>query len=149
MRSGVGSDIIDAVRGHKRHRTDDQGGIYWIDELAELVELVAIQRAGTRTRIFNSDSRTRGRTIGGRYAMSTATAAIRRESAFDVSRCVVFDLEVYRGRWLVGFLGNNLDGELTDSVVDGDANALRRYMDHFVERGRTLVGYDGSISTCR
>ncbi len=41
-----GSDIIDAVRGHKRHRTDDQGGIYWIeDELAELVELVAIQRA--------------------------------------------------------------------------------------------------------
>ena len=32
---------------------------------------------------------------------------------FDFARCVAFDLEVYPGRWCVGFHGRNRHGKFT------------------------------------
>jgi|GEM_PF-4848998 len=37
---------------------------------------------------------------------------------FDASRCVVFDLECYPGRWCVGFHGIDQAGRLSTKIVE-------------------------------
>ncbi len=63
---------------------------------------------------------------------------------FDLARCVVFDLEVYPGRWCVGFHGPDQRGKLTTFVVDGDRNKLAKTLDQLRDRGMILVGYNSS-----
>jgi len=61
---------------------------------------------------------------------------------FDFARCAVFDLEVYRGRWCVGFHGWNRHGKLTTHVVDGDAVKLADALKRLAAAERILVGYN-------
>lgn len=75
-----------------------------------------------------NDTPPRGNPGGGRYT-------------FDLSRCVVFDVEVYPGRWCVGFHGPGSTGVTTTRVVE-TRNDLRRMLDYLDETGRTLVGFN-------
>src|SRR5512142_3029135 len=58
--------------------------------------------------------------------------------AFDPNRCVIFDTEVYPGRWCCGFLAH--DGK--HHLVDGDRAQLAEILDKIARAGRTLVGYN-------
>jgi hypothetical protein len=71
---------------------------------------------------------------------SATTTAI----GFDIARCVAFDLEVYPGRWCVGFHGPDQKGKLTTSIVDGDRKKLAAVLGRLADRGMTLVGYNSS-----
>ena len=61
---------------------------------------------------------------------------------FDPSRCVVFDLECYPGRWCVGFHGIDHAGRLSTKIVE-TKNDLEGLLRHFAKQGRTLVSYNG------
>jgi hypothetical protein len=69
---------------------------------------------------------------------SATTTAI----GFDIARCVAFDLEVYPGRWCVGFHGPDQRGKLTTSIVDGDRGKLAATLGRLVDRGMILVGFN-------
>ena len=56
---------------------------------------------------------------------------------FDLSKCVVFDVEVYSGRWCVGFSWSG-----TTIVVDGDRDVLAEYLRCFADQSMILVGYN-------
>jgi hypothetical protein len=58
---------------------------------------------------------------------------------FDPNRCIVFDAEVYPGRWCVGFL---FPGREKSLCVDGDRAQLAEILDKIARAGRTLVGYN-------
>ena len=60
---------------------------------------------------------------------------------FDISICVVFDLEVFPGRWCVGFHGFDRSGQLSTKIVETKGE-LERLLKHFAEQSRTLVGYN-------
>src|SRR4051812_33263324 len=62
---------------------------------------------------------------------------------FDLSRCVVADVETYPNRWCVGFHGLSLDGEIRTQIVDGDRAKLARTLDTLAEHGRILITYNG------
>jgi len=59
---------------------------------------------------------------------------------FDLARCVAFDLEVYPGRWLVGFRLADDGGEPKHWRINGDRGRLAKALDWFASNGRTLVG---------
>src|SRR5262245_51929818 len=61
---------------------------------------------------------------------------------FDLDRCVVFDLEVFPGRWCVGFLGAGSQGAATTRIVDGNRDELSRLLGWFATQGRLLIGYN-------
>jgi hypothetical protein len=61
---------------------------------------------------------------------------------FDLSRCVVFDVEVYPGRWCVGFNGQDRHGKLATHVVDGDPRRLGAVLDRLAGTDRILAGYN-------
>ena len=61
---------------------------------------------------------------------------------FDSSRAVVFDLEVYPGRWCVGFHGIDHAGLLSTRIVQ-TKNDLEGFLRHFAKQGRTVVSYNG------
>jgi hypothetical protein len=61
---------------------------------------------------------------------------------FDLNRCVVFDVEIYQGRWCVGFLGPDRRGKVVTFVVDGDALKLAEVLNRLAERNLILVGYN-------
>jgi len=61
---------------------------------------------------------------------------------FDPSRCVVFDLECYPGRWCVGFHGIDHAGRLSTKIVE-TKNDLEGLLRHFAKQSRTLVSYNG------
>ena len=67
-----------------------------------------------------------------------------RVISFDLARCVVFDLEVYPGRWCVGFLGQGSSGAMETLIVDGDRDKLERTLRRFAAAGRTVVGYNSA-----
>jgi hypothetical protein len=61
---------------------------------------------------------------------------------FDPSRCVVFDLECYPGRWCIGFHGIDHAGRLSTKIVE-TKNDLEGLLRHFAKQSRTLVSYNG------
>jgi hypothetical protein len=63
---------------------------------------------------------------------------------FSLQSCIAFDLEVYPGRWCVGFLGPGSDGARTTRVVDGSRGELAKLLEWFGSKGRILVGYNSS-----
>lgn len=63
--------------------------------------------------------------------------------AFDLSRCVVADVETYPERWCVGFHGPNRNGDLTTWVVDGNRGKLARLLERLAALDRILVTYNG------
>jgi hypothetical protein len=64
--------------------------------------------------------------------------------AFALARCVVFDLEVYPGRWCVGFRGPGPDGMLRARVVES-LDELSHTPNALAERRRTLVGFNSDV----
>jgi hypothetical protein len=64
-----------------------------------------------------------------------------RPSTFDPERAIVFDLEVYPARWVVGFLGRDEKGRMKALQV-GTRKALGDRLEQFAAEGRTLVGYN-------
>jgi hypothetical protein len=63
---------------------------------------------------------------------------------FDLARSVVFDIEVYPGRWCVGFLGEGRGGRVETTIVDGDRGRLARTLRRLAATGRILVGYNSA-----
>jgi len=72
------------------------------------------------------------------------TAIPRPQYPCDLANCIVWDIEVYPGRLLVGFYGLNKHGQMEFHQIDGDVEELRRFLDSLARRGRTLVGYNSS-----
>jgi DNA polymerase family B len=64
------------------------------------------------------------------------------EFSCDVDRCVAFDLEVYQGRWCVGFHGPDRNGKRVTLTVDADAKKLAEVLKALVDHNRILVGYN-------
>jgi hypothetical protein len=62
---------------------------------------------------------------------------------FDIKRCVVFDVEVYPNRWLVGFDFVDRRGRARIRQVDGDLDRLRVALRWFARNGYTLVSFNG------
>jgi hypothetical protein len=60
---------------------------------------------------------------------------------FDLSRCVAFDVEVYPGRWCVGFYGTTRNGSMQTRLVE-DRGKLANLLAYFAEHGKILVGYN-------
>jgi DNA polymerase elongation subunit (family B) len=63
---------------------------------------------------------------------------------FNLTVCVVGDVECYPGRWCLGLLGPGQTGELVSWMIDGDQEELERTLDALAERGRMLVTFNGS-----
>jgi hypothetical protein len=75
--------------------------------------------------------------------MSTPTLPARVVGFdFDLQRCVVFDIEVFRGRWCVGFHGPGRGGTLETMIIDGDRRRLSATLERFGATGRILCGYN-------
>jgi hypothetical protein len=74
---------------------------------------------------------------------SNARAAPRpvRPPTFDPERAIVFDVETYPGRWMVGFLGLDPTGRLKPYAVETTA-ALAKALKKFAREGKTLCGYN-------
>ena len=69
--------------------------------------------------------------------------------SFDLNKVVIFDVEVFPNRWLVGFYGRGKNGDLVFHQVE-DHDSLKRALDGIKAAGKTLVGYnsdgyDGAI----
>jgi hypothetical protein len=60
---------------------------------------------------------------------------------FDQQRCVVLDVEVFPGRWCVGFLGPGSSGTATTKIVES-REQLATVLNYFATNGRILVGYN-------
>src|SRR4051794_19771640 len=78
--------------------------------------------------------------------MSTASVAVEqgRRFSFDLGRAICFDLEVYPGRWAVGFYGPCQPGsdDLVATIVDGDRKRLFAILKKLAASDRILVGYN-------
>jgi hypothetical protein len=71
----------------------------------------------------------------------TAAPSITRKYAFDPSKTILLDVEVFPGqptRWCCGF--QSADGRYT--CVDGDKALLATVLDKIHRAGRTLIGYN-------
>src|SRR3954449_2377091 len=76
--------------------------------------------------------------------MSTIAPAIDSiRCSFDLASCVVADVEVYPGRWCVGFHGRDRDGKPKTWIIDGDRAKLARMLSGLADHGRILVTYNG------
>jgi hypothetical protein len=73
----------------------------------------------------------------GRRDEGGATTGVRR-FGFELSRCVVVDVESYRNRWAVGVYSPR-----HAEVVDGDPGRLGVVLGSIRRRGRTVVSYNG------
>jgi P4 family phage/plasmid primase-like protien len=62
---------------------------------------------------------------------------------FDLVRCVVFDLEVYPGRWCVGFHGPDPHGQMAIRIIE-QRDALERLLDRIAGQERILVGFNSA-----
>jgi putative DNA primase/helicase len=60
---------------------------------------------------------------------------------FELSRCVIFDLECYPDRWCVGFRWRGPSGVVTTRIVEA-REALAKSLTWFAGEGRILVGYN-------
>jgi hypothetical protein len=60
--------------------------------------------------------------------------------AFDPDKCIVFDAEVYPGRWCCGFLAP--DGK--HWCVDGDRELLAETLNKIAAAGLVIVGYNSA-----
>ncbi len=68
-------------------------------------------------------------------------------ATFDPSRCVVFDLECYPGRWCVGFHGIDHNGQLSTKVVE-TKNDLVGLLMHFAKQRPGALGSDRFRISC-
>src|SRR5512135_596126 len=84
-----------------------------------------------------SDSYSTTPTGGGQ----SPSAPTNSKYIFDPNRCIVFDAEVYPGRWCVGFL---FPGREKSLCVDGDRAQLAEILDKIHKADRTLVGYNSA-----
>ncbi|MBV8232950.1 MAG: hypothetical protein JO329_23465 [Planctomycetaceae bacterium] len=64
--------------------------------------------------------------------------------SFDLSRCVVFDFEVYPNHWCCGFYTVTPAGEAWHRVVE-DRLALEQMLERLARRNAILVGYNCGV----
>jgi hypothetical protein len=62
--------------------------------------------------------------------------------AFSLEKCVVFDVECFPGRWMVGFYWPAPDGTFKSHAVDGDVGKLKTLLRQLSQKSRILVGYN-------
>ena len=72
------------------------------------------------------------------------TPSVAGRFGFDINRCMVFDVECYPGRWLVGFLTVDAAGKAIHFVVENDPQKLADVLERIAAHDRTLVGYNSN-----
>src|SRR5262245_11449621 len=79
-----------------------------------------------------------------REATMSAPTSLDAQPAFTfaLERCVAFDVEVFPGRWAVGFYGPSRAGGMAAVAVDGEREELVRMLQYLAQRGCILVGYN-------
>ena len=61
--------------------------------------------------------------------------------SFALARCIVFDLEVFPGRWLLGFYWIEDDGKPQHRIIE-DRLELARFLTECKQQDKILVGYN-------